>query len=184
MIPFLINWYFFGIVRGSLLILDTFQTPFHHDKQPKKAFKVDGRLVQFFSKYMSLGQFSIKNLVQHGLFWSIGGWKFNGCVKIQKLISPRTTLDWCPLILLRLLKQRDNQYCLRCSIIAQQAAKITSHHYTLKRNVGQQLFTKPSPSPATCRLCEYQCCVLDNIALQSIVVGLAACQAIILPARQ
>ena len=36
----------------------------------------------------------------------------------------------------------------------------------------------------TCRLCEYQCCVLGNIALQSIVVGLAACKAIMLPARQ
>ena len=27
----------------------------------------------------------------------------------------------------------------------------------------------------TCRLCEYQYCLLGNIALQSVVVGLAAC---------
>ena len=36
--------------------------------------------------------FSIKNLVQHGLYRSIRDRKFNGSVKIPKLISLRTTL--------------------------------------------------------------------------------------------
>ena len=70
------------------------------------------------------------------------------------------------IFLCRPILPRRQHYCL---------AGGQDHHYTLKNNVAQQLFTKPSPAPATCRLCEYQYCLLGNIALQSIVVGLAAC---------
>ena len=107
------------------------------------------------------------------LFWTQEAW----WLEIQKKITKLHIRDWCGYL--------EVHWCNRnCSpqITTIPQSRLPNLRPEIYAHIGlgsplKHCLTSSGNAcrTTTCRLCEYQCCVLGNIALQSIVVGLAAC---------